>query len=86
MDGEIEHHPWCNLYFQPRAGCKTCKEFYKKYPVDCSPEELTRKHFPDAVLVQKVLEAEKRVDAGQFKTHEEVFGDTLDDIDEECHG
>ena len=47
------HHIWCNG--NPNTPVETCKwcsgpdGFLAKYPMDCTPEELVRKHFPSVV-------------------------------------
>ena len=44
------HHIWCNL--DPRIDpekCRMCKRLKEKYPEDCSPLELIKKHFPNVI-------------------------------------
>jgi hypothetical protein len=47
------HHIWCNGH--PNSPVDTCKwcsgpnGLHAKYPEDCSPSELVKKHFPNVV-------------------------------------
>ena len=45
------HHIWCNYAAAgPMEDCKQCKGLFEKYPMTgLTPEELQRKHFPDAI-------------------------------------
>jgi hypothetical protein len=42
------HHTWCNRdpATDPET-CDMCKNLKEKYPENCSPEELVKKHFPN---------------------------------------
>ena len=45
------HHPWCNYFTRPVAGCKMCKDLWARYPLEegQTTEDLVREHFPDVV-------------------------------------
>jgi hypothetical protein len=44
------HHIWCNFWNGPVETCVLCKGLYERYPMDgMSPDELQKKHFPDAI-------------------------------------
>jgi hypothetical protein len=44
------HHVWCNYYIGPVENCSQCKRLDELYPdTSLSPEELQKKHFPDAI-------------------------------------
>lgn len=44
------HHIWCNWMHKDVNECTMCDRLYKEYPMDCSPDELIKKHFPDVVV------------------------------------
>lgn len=49
------HHPFCNYFSAPRKGCKSCKELYKKYPINknISIKETIEKYFPNIIIRPK---------------------------------
>jgi hypothetical protein len=55
-DSDIQHHPFCNLFGNPRKGCRQCEGLYKSYPMDDldieEPRDLLYKFFPDVVEVE----------------------------------
>lgn len=45
-----QHHIWCNFPHTNPDTCKMCERFYRDYPMDgLTPDELQKKHFPDAI-------------------------------------
>jgi hypothetical protein len=50
---QVDHHPWCNYWGRPRAGCKQCEGLYERYPL--TPGEsldlLQQKHFPNVIKI-----------------------------------
>lgn len=49
-----KHHIWCNGHpDSPVETCKWCSGelgLLAKYPMDCSLEELVKKHFPNVII------------------------------------
>ena len=48
MSEATSHHPWCNFFFGPRAGCKLCARLFEEYPLEegDSDSDLVWRHFP----------------------------------------
>lgn len=44
------HHIWCNYQMGDPKDCRQCKRLKERYPEDCSPGELIKKHFPNVVV------------------------------------
>lgn len=44
------HHIWCNIQTGDPNKCRMCPGLFEKYPEDCPPNELAKKHFPNAIL------------------------------------
>lgn len=45
-----QHHIWCSHQLSNPDTCKMCDKFYKLYPMNgITPDELLKKHFPDAI-------------------------------------
>lgn len=52
LDPRIDHHPWCNFFGSPRAGCKSCEDKYQRFPIQLGDtfDSLQEQHFPEAEL------------------------------------
>jgi hypothetical protein len=47
------HHVWCNYFSLSREGCKQCERLFERYPMDRTPDEMAKKHFPDAIPIKR---------------------------------
>jgi len=54
----VSHHPLCNYFANPVAGCRMCARLNAQYPnVPVDPSEWVREHFPGAVEIAPVADS-----------------------------